>query len=611
MNDMSASPQRPEPSKPAAKPVDPLEAKIAGWSAPARTLMRQIKKSLPKGYALTSEGIGSVNRYSPPVPICSPLHVAAMTADAKGGEWARVIDVLTPDRRVNRCVIPNRLLTGKPRDAAAELAAQGLIVTGEIRDLEWLLRGWVSENRITLLEDFGWTEDYGAFLAPDGAVLCAPDTPQIFQHGGKAPRRRVGTMEDWQAQVAACCIDNPHLVFALSAALAGPLMAHTDTTTGIFHFEGKSSIGKSVSLRVGSSVWGNVPEKLPSWTTTSNGLEGALRQCNEAVAILDELPKNPPKDLGNNIYMTGNGIGKARAEKTGHLAETASWQVLVLSSGEITLAEAMAELDEEMMGGQAARFVDITVPHTNAHGSFVNIHGHGKGHLFSEHIKRACRENGGHAGPAFVDFLLQHPELDKGKLRQLVGASERRLWSHLGLVDVEIVGLVARVLKRFAAVALAGELASHARITGWEPGVAEQAVFALARGWFDARGGNVPHDNGTVLKNTAEVDLVRAFLAKAAPSRFMALKGHTGPEPTESAGWEDAERFYLLPEVMKGLHKDYTAPDLARALQRAGYLHSNPGNLQYRATLPGGKRPWTYAVARKILEASSGRERIA
>ena len=65
----------------------------------------------------------------------------------------------------------------------------------------------------------------------------------------------------------------------LCAAFAAPLLHHTRSESGGYHFVGPSSTGKSTALIVAGSVWGGggTGGYVRSWRTTANGLEGTLQ----------------------------------------------------------------------------------------------------------------------------------------------------------------------------------------------------------------------------------------------------------------------------------------------------------------------------------------------
>src|SRR5690606_24702221 len=75
-------------------------------------------------------------------------------------------------------------------------------------------------------------------------------------------------------------------------------------------------------------------------------------------------------------------------------------------------------------------------------------------------------------------------------------------------------GQVVRAAGKFALVGLAGELATHWGVTGWEKGEARAAAVECFKSWLTVRGGE-----GN-LEDKQMLDHVRHQLAKYGESRF-------------------------------------------------------------------------------------------
>ncbi len=105
-----------------------------------------------------------------------------------------------------------------------------------------------------------------------------------------------GSVEDWRRKVGTLAKANSRLVFAISVALAGPLVEPAGEDSGGFHFRGASSSGKTTALKVAASVWGNPSSYCRLWRTTSNGLEGLAAVHNDGLLILDELAQVDPRE---------------------------------------------------------------------------------------------------------------------------------------------------------------------------------------------------------------------------------------------------------------------------------------------------------------------------
>ena len=145
------------------------------------------------------------------------------------------------------------------------------------------------------------------------------------------------------------------------------------------HLRGGSSIGKSTALFVAGSVWGGSPLNgyVRQWRATDNGLEGvAVAHC-DTLLCLDELSQIDARAAGAVAYMLANGAGKARASRSGESRAPMHWRSLFLSSGEISLADKLAEdgRNISLAAGQQVRVIDIPADAGAGYGLFEHLHG--------------------------------------------------------------------------------------------------------------------------------------------------------------------------------------------------------------------------------------------
>lgn len=103
------------------------------------------------------------------------------------------------------------------------------------------------------------------------------------------------------------------------------------------------------------------PEHVRSWRITDNALEGVAALHNDNVLFLDEVGQVSASVLSDSAYMLANGQAKGRAGREGNMRRVLTWRLLFLSSGELGLADKLAENGMKSRGGQEVRFVGIPV----------------------------------------------------------------------------------------------------------------------------------------------------------------------------------------------------------------------------------------------------------
>ena len=247
-----------------------------------------------------------------------------------------------------------------------------------------------------------------------------------------------------------------------------------------------------------------------SWRTTDNALEGTALAHNDTLLCLDELAQIEAEAAGKAAYMLANGSGKRRMTTDTSLRRMYEWRVLFLSTGEISLADKVAEKGGQAAAGQEVRVVDIAADAGCGLGIFETIHGMTEPSDFANKLKRASAEHYGHAGRAFVERLVSDLE---GAL-QAARASMREFETRE--VPAKADGQVRRVAGRFALVAAAGELATNWGILPWPAGTAHEAAAKLFKEWIKARG-----SSGESLERLNAIRQITQFIEAHGQTRFQ------------------------------------------------------------------------------------------
>jgi uncharacterized protein (DUF927 family) len=407
--------------------------------------------------------------------------------------------------------------------------------------------------------------------------------------------------------VAEPCVGNSRLVFSISTAFAPPLLELVGTEGGGVHIKGASSIGKSTAGAVAGSVWGGGGLRgwAQSWRATDNGLEAVAAAHSDLLLVLDEMGEVSGAALGAAAYMLANGRGKARAGRDGGRRRSTEWRLVFLSTGEVGLADKLAEdgrRPRRAMAGQEVRVVDLPADAGRGLGLFDRLPpGITSARAFADRLRAAAAARYGTAGPAFLEFLVAEPD---AVAEAVLGAQREFVAAHAD----GAAGQVARVAARFGLIAAAGELAAGSGIVPWAPGEAARAAARCFADWVATRpGGAGPGEDAAALRQ------VRAFIEAHGASRFEALAGQEGapeearPVPNragfrrqgEGGAWE-----YLIlseawrTEVCRGL--DPIAA--AKAVDAAGFLRrGGDGRLQDKPSISGHGSPRVYVVRGAIL----------
>jgi putative DNA primase/helicase len=454
-------------------------------------------------------GIDQDGKAKAPEWVCSRLDVEALTRDQDGGGWGYLLTFGDPLGKVKTWAMPARMLSGDGGEYRAALLGMGLRIAPSPRARN-LLTQYIQTRQpaefASCTDRIGW---HGrAFVLPretigDGAERI------VFQSESQIENTFTlkGTPDAWRDRVAALCVGNSRLAFAVACAFAGPLLRPAGVESGGFHYRGDSSSGKTTALKVAASVYGGAGY-LQRWRTTDNALEAIAAQHSDCLLILDELSQVDPKTAGECAYMLANEQGKARATRTGTPRARTNWRLVFLSAGELGLSDHMAEGMKRIKVGQETRMADIPADAGAGMGAFENLHGFEGGSAFARHITGQAASVYGATGRAWLEWLTTNADTLKARIREASAALAAQI------VPEAASGQVERVGARFALVGAAGELATAAGLTGWPTGESERAARACFNAWLAARGGI---GNGEAV---AMLRQVRRFLETHGEGRF-------------------------------------------------------------------------------------------
>ena len=524
---------------------------------------------------------------APALWICSKLDVTALTRDAKNESWGRLLEFTDPDVTHHAWALPMEMLKGDGAEYRGILLSMGLQMS-TMPKARNLLTQFIQTAEVTTrarcVDRTGW---HGrVFVMPGRTIGESTQERILYQSASAAPGnfKERGKLSDWQKSVAACCVGNSRLLFAVSVAFAAPLLEITGMESGGFHFRGNSSTGKTTALRVASSVWGGA-DYLQPWRVTDNGLEAIAVQKSDCLLALDEISQVDPKAAGESTYMLANGSGKARANRTGGMRDTASWRLLFVSSGEAGLGEHMALANRKPKAGMEVRLLDIPADAGRGLGLFDTLNEYASGSVFSKALTEAALNHYGTPAIAYLQKLVGHRDTIPGMVKR---AQQQFMEQHL---PKDAGGQAHRAALRFALVGAAGEIATVWGVTGWPHGVALQAAADCFKAWLSARGGAGNQEMGAMLAQ------VRQFFELHGDARFTdwdrASDDHA-PKTLNRAGFRrmveqtGQMEFYVLPEVFKSeLCKGHDYRAVARLLVDRGCLETEGRSFTRKERLPG------------------------
>jgi uncharacterized protein (DUF927 family) len=582
------------------------------WPEPSST-----QEDLPSGYRFRRTGLywsDPDDHANQRLKLSDRFKIVAETRDVESTSWGILLEWQDHDGRGHRLALPKAMLAGDGSEARKVLLDGGLFVAPGQKARN-LLNSFLlqirSPRRARATQRVGWHDQ--AFVLPDESYGDAQDDKLLLQTTTAQEHtfRQSGTLEDWQQNIARYAVGNSRLVLALSAAFAGPLICPCSAEGGGIHFRGASSTGKTTALHVAGSVWGGggVTGFVRSWRATSNGLEGvALSHC-DTLLCLDEISQLPSREAGEVGYMLANGFGKARSARDGSARRPASWRVLFLSSGELGLADKIAEdgRGRRFAAGQRVRIVDVPADAGAEMGVFENLHGFPSPEALARHLRQATKHHYGVAGRGYLREVI--PVMN-GLEKEVAEITKRFVKQH---VPPGADGQVERVAQRFALIAAGGEIATRVGILPWDEGEATTAVARVFKAWIDERGGSEPAEE------REGIEAVQAFLLSHGMARFIPAWEEEEQEEEEeerrsrvpiirdvagfrkkvAGGWDYFINSPAWKEICAGLDPRRTAS----VMVTRGFIIPDKGSHHSKLLrIPGHDRQRLYHVPSEFLE---------
>ncbi|MDJ0305374.1 DUF927 domain-containing protein [Dehalobacter sp.] len=181
---------------------------------------------------------------------------------------------------------------------------------------------------------FGWRGK--EFIFPGLSPEIEIDVDDIGTKHALKGFTTAGTLTDW-AQVASMVRNTSvNARFILAAGFTAPLLKLLSQRNFIIHNHGNSQDGKTATLWLSMSIWGDPDIIISSFDNTSTSLERRASLFSDLPLGINErevLSQLKKQDLSATLYMLGEGKGRGRGGKTG-LQELNTWRTVVLTTGE-------------------------------------------------------------------------------------------------------------------------------------------------------------------------------------------------------------------------------------------------------------------------------------
>lgn len=281
---------------------------------------------------------------------------------------------------------------------------------------------------------FGWRDIKSAkpkFVVGNGYIdhegSLQPGSFAAFLKDAAKAVVTAGDLDEWRKgfMVYEHMPDSEAFILASLMGFASPLMALTPYKGVLYNMVAASAAGKSTSLRVMSSVWGQPNENHVSVRDNEIPVYNFIGYLNAIPVAMDELTHMDSDALARFALSFTSGRGKMRANRDGtnRINET-EWETIVVGTSNTSLYDKLAS-HRKGYTAEAMRIFELNLPESQK--------------MYEAHVKKRTKlleRNYGHAGRIYMSWLIQNIEsvqallekaiqdiTDKGQLR-----NEERFW---------------------------------------------------------------------------------------------------------------------------------------------------------------------------------------
>ncbi|CDK97228.1 protein of unknown function [Magnetospirillum gryphiswaldense MSR-1 v2] len=378
----------------------------------------------PAGFTVACDGV----YYDKSRITATPTIALARGRDFASESWTLLVAHLNPDGIWKTHQIPFISWLNQ-REYVSQLANGGLIIAPGSQGIfaSYLVQCAALDDLpiVRIMDRLGLFSHPGAngeerlgFLLP--GITLYPNAseaeqvgPILFQPKITTPAHKAyeqaGTLEEWKAHIAGMK-GNTGLVLACVASLGAPFLNAAGIDNFGLNLYGPSSTGKTLALQGFASVWGcgSDPQYgagraglIERWNSTANGMEAMMAAYNGMGMAIDELGSNVEAAI--SIYNCVGGQGKFRMTETGEARKQHKWSTLVLSSGEIGMAERIQEVEQRTAKtGELIRMLDVPVGELPIRDNLSAD----ERRTHAEALKQNLGKCYGSAGPAFAQEML-------------------------------------------------------------------------------------------------------------------------------------------------------------------------------------------------------------
>jgi len=366
----------------------------------------QISVKLPRRYSAKDGAI----HYTPPgsdeqVLVCPyEMYVIARFTDQEEQRQVAKVAVRYPLEGMKVIDVDVAVIAQGGTELVKALALKQVYITGDSRLVRAYLMTYLKElQQLTAIDmyykHFGWQED-GSFVTGDkiigGAQEASPHYDGPVRDYVETVKER-GSLDVWTKITSLFAQPDAKfhgLVFLMMAG--SPLMGGSGiASTMVNSYSRESGSGKTITARIGLSVWGQPSKLMRTVNDTDNALYKHFGVLHSLGAYIDEVTTMDPERLRGFVFTLQEGRERDRVRQSADgFREKVTWSMPVFASSNRDLYELLGL----RYSSEAERLRVLQFP-------FARLKCFKEGSALGYNIVRALEKNHGIVGPMLVEEI--------------------------------------------------------------------------------------------------------------------------------------------------------------------------------------------------------------
>ncbi|MGW7973676.1 DUF927 domain-containing protein [Staphylococcus xylosus] len=370
-----------------------------------------------------------------------------------------------------------------------------------------------------------------------------------------------GNIDDYINGVFKPIKDNPMVMMMFYSSLASVLLKDFDVDPFVSEISGRTSSGKTFTLKICASVWGN-RKLVTEWNATNVSVERMASFLNSFPLIKDDTRKaDNPFRIPSIVYQFSGGQSKGRGNSDRSIDYLEPWNNIMLSSGEVAIPDIAP--DKAGVAGRVITLQDDPFPNTEKT-------------EFGD-IAKAMENNHGFLGKLFI----KQYSADKDKYKSSFESAVKYFMKQANGNEV-----MNRIARSFALLQIAGEILNDIEGFEHDPYI------------------NVNKAHTSMMKNNKNIDkpkqMLEELLEKLNANRGRIVYNKYYHDNVElMAIYKNEFLLVMTPTIKEMLGTEFNST--VKQWDEKGYLETNNYGKQKNITFAGESQKG-YAIKTAIIK---------